>query len=189
LLKIISKDYNNTFKTLFSPLSILSNIDYIPTKMVIPIKIKKLHPDAIMPHYAHDGDAGMDVYSVEDITIMHKKRELISTGLSFEIPKGFEIQIRPKSGLALKHGLTIPNTPGTLDSGYRGELKVILLNTGDEPYEVKKGEKIAQIVLARYEEAEIQEVNDLSDTQRGDGGFGSTGLVNNSNNFNDPDDS
>jgi dUTP pyrophosphatase len=147
--------------------------------MVIPIKIKKLHSDAIIPHYAHDGDSGMDVYSTEDIVIMHYKRILVPTGISFEIPKGFEIQVRPKSGLALNHGLTLLNTPGTLDSGYRGELKILIFNTSDQPYEVKKGEKIAQIILARYEQAEIQEVNDLGDSSRGEGGFGSTGLAHN----------
>ena len=143
----------------------------------IPIKIKRLHPDAIIPQYAHPGDAGMDVYSTEDAIIPPQKRYLVSTGLSFEIPIGFEIQVRPKSGLALKSGLTIPNSPGTLDSGYRGELKVIILNTSSENYEVKKGEKIAQIILARYEQADVQEVQELSDTTRGENGFGSTGLT------------
>lgn len=147
--------------------------------MVIPIKIKKLSEDAIIPHYAHEGDAGMDVYSIENITLKPRERALIKTGLSFEIPKGFEIQVRPKSGLALKYGLTIVNTPGTLDSGYRGELGIILLNTNNQDYEIKKGEKIAQIILARYEEAQIQEVTELTDTSRGEGGFGSTGLIKN----------
>jgi len=140
------------------------------------IKIKKVHEKAIVPKYARKGDAGMDVYSVEGLIVKSKERKLISTGLSFEIPEGFEIQVRPKSGLALNHGLTIVNTPGTLDSGYRGELKVILLNTGENDYEIKPGEKIAQIVLARYEQAEIEEVSELSDSERGAGGFGSTGL-------------
>jgi len=149
--------------------------------MVIPIKIKKLHPNAIMPHYAHEGDAGMDVYSTKDVILLPSQRRLIPTGLSFQIPKGFEIQIRPKSGLALKHGLTIVNTPGTLDSGYRGELGIILLNTGEAPYEIKKAEKVAQIILARYEEAEIQEVHELGDSSRGISGYGSTGLTNPNN--------
>jgi len=141
------------------------------------IKVKKLHVDAILPHYAHDGDAGMDVYSVVDETLEIGKIKLIPTGLSFQIPKGFEIQVRPKSGLALKHGITLTNSPGTLDSGYRGELGVILQNEGSEVYAIKKGEKIAQIVLSKYEEAEIKEVNGLEDSSRGDGGFGSTGLI------------
>ncbi len=142
----------------------------------IKIKIKKVHPEAIIPHYVHEGDAGMDVYSIEECTLNSQEIKLVKTGLAFEIPKGYEIQVRPKSGLALKHGITLTNSPGTLDSGYRGELGVILQNEGKNTYEVKKGEKIAQIVLAKYEEAEIEEVNEISETSRGDGGFGSTGL-------------
>lgn len=140
------------------------------------IKIKKLNSDAILPSYAHKGDAGMDVYSCEDCMIYPRDRKAVSTGLSFEIPQGSEIQVRPKSGLVLNHGLTLLNAPGTLDSGYRGELKIILFNTSKEVYEVKKGQKIAQIILARYEEAEIEEAEELSITERGEGGFGSTGL-------------
>jgi len=143
----------------------------------IKIKIKRLNPGAIIPHYNHDGDAGMDVYSCEDASINPNERKLIYTGLSFEVPRGFEIQIRPKSGLALNSGITILNTPGTLDSGYRGELKVILFNTSKNIYNVKKSEKIAQIILARYEEAEIEETNELTQTTRAEGGFGSTGLT------------
>ncbi len=140
------------------------------------IKIKKIEKDAILPHYAHEGDAGMDVYSCEDCVIKPGERKLVRTGLCFEIPKGYEIQIRPKSGLALNYGITVLNTPGTLDSGYRGELKIILFNTGKEEYKIKKGQKISQIVLSKYEEAEIEEVSELSNTRRGENGFGSTGL-------------
>lgn len=142
----------------------------------VDIKVKKLHPDAILPSYAHHGDAGMDVFAVEGQVINPLERKLLSTGLSFELPVGYEMQIRPKSGIALKAGVTILNTPGTLDSGYRGELKVLLINTSRDPYEVKKGDKIAQIVIARYEEANMLEISELSDTSRGAGGFGSTGL-------------
>jgi len=142
----------------------------------IKIKIKKLNEEAIVPHYVHQGDAGMDVYSIENHIINPGQITLVKTGLAFEIPIGYEIQVRPKSGLALKHGITLTNSPGTLDSGYRGELGVILQNEGKNSYEVKKGEKIAQIVLARYEEADIEEVNEISESSRGDGGFGSTGL-------------
>jgi len=142
----------------------------------VKIKIKKLSPEAIVPHYAHDGDAGMDVYSMLDLALKPGHRSAIPTGLSFEIPKGYEIQVRPKSGMAIKSGITVLNTPGTVDSGYRGEVKVILINHSSQDYEIKKGEKIAQIVLAKYETAQIVEVEDLSETGRGDGGFGSTGL-------------
>lgn len=143
---------------------------------MVEIKIKRLHPDAIMPHYVHKGDAGMDVYSTEDILLEKTAIKLVPTGLSFEVPEGYEIQVRPKSGLALKHGITLTNSPGTLDSCYRGELGVIMQNEGKEDYQIKKGEKIAQIVIARYEQAEIKEVEELSETSRGEGGFGSTGL-------------
>jgi dUTP pyrophosphatase len=140
------------------------------------IKIQKINQDVVIPHYAHKGDAGMDLYSAEDAVLPAGERKLIGTGLKFEIPTGFELQIRPKSGLAANFGITVLNTPGTVDSGYRGEVKVILFNSSKNDYHVKKGEKIAQAVIARYEEAEIEEVERLSETTRGDGGFGSTGL-------------
>ena len=143
--------------------------------MVI-VKIKKIHPDAVIPKYIHLSDAGMDIYSVENLILKPNERKLVKTGLTFEFPKGYEIQVRPKSGLALNHGLTILNTPGTIDSGYRGELGVILFNSSDEDYNVKKGEKIAQIILKKVELIEFEEVKELSDSPRGQGGFGSTGL-------------
>jgi dUTP pyrophosphatase len=140
------------------------------------IKIQKINNDAVIPHYVHNGDAGMDLYSVEEVILGAGERKLIGTGLKFEIPMGFELQVRPKSGLAANFGVTVLNTPGTVDSGYRGEVKVILYNSSKNEYQVKKGEKIAQAVIAKYEEAEIEEVAELSETSRGDGGFGSTGL-------------
>jgi|SRR3989344_3437408 len=143
---------------------------------MVNIKIKKLHSEAITPKYAHQGDAGMDIYSVEELIIPSKERGLVKTGLSFEIPEGYEIQVRPKSGLALNHGLTILNTPGTIDSGYRGEICVIIFNSSAKDYQVKKSEKIAQIVLKKVESMDIEEVNELSDSSRGQGGFGSTGI-------------
>ena len=143
---------------------------------MVNIKIKKLHSEAITPKYAHQGDAGMDIYSVEELIIPSKERGLVKTGLSFEIPEGYEIQVRPKSGLALNHGLTILNTPGTIDSGYRGEICVIIFNSSAKDYQVKKTEKIAQIVLKKVESMDIEEVNELSDSSRGQGGFGSTGI-------------
>lgn len=139
------------------------------------VKIKKLHECAIIPKYAHYGDAGMDLFSVEDYLLCPGERKLILTGLAFEIPYGTELQIRPRSGLALKSGISIVNTPGTLDFGYRGELGIILINHGKDNFEVKRGDKIAQAVLNKIEIAEIEEVSELSDTSRGVGGFGSTG--------------
>ncbi len=139
------------------------------------IKIKKIHSDAIIPKYAHKGDSGMDVYSIEEFKLKTLERKLVKTGLSFEIPIGYEIQTRPKSGLAIKYGITIVNAPGTIDSCYRGELGIILMNTDKETYLIKKGEKIAQIVLQKVEEMEFIETENLDSTSRGDKGFGSTG--------------
>ncbi|MDO8516605.1 MAG: dUTP diphosphatase [Nanoarchaeota archaeon] len=140
------------------------------------IKIQKVNESAIIPKYVHEGDAGMDLFSVEDYVLEAGERKLISTGLIFEIPNGFEMQIRPKSGLALKYGLSVLNTPGTVDSGYRGEVGVILINHGKEKYIVKKGEKIAQAVFMKFEKVDLIESQNLSDSIRSTGGFGSTGV-------------
>jgi dUTP pyrophosphatase len=141
------------------------------------IKIKRLHPDAQLPVYAHgpDEDAGMDLRSVEAVTILPAQTYAVATGLSIELPPGFEAQIRPRSGLAFKHSLTIPNAPGTIDPAYRGEIKVILLNLGGAPFVIAPGDRIAQMVIARYEAIEWQE-SQLSDSTRGEGGFGSSGI-------------
>ncbi|MBM3786266.1 MAG: dUTP diphosphatase [Acidobacteria bacterium] len=140
------------------------------------LKVKKLHPDAIVPRYAHGPleDAGMDLCAVEDAVLEPNVPRTVATGLSIELPPGFEAQVRPRSGLALKHAVSIPNSPGTIDPGYRGELKVILINLGKAPYAIAKGDRIAQMIVARYEAVEIEE-GDLSDTARGAGGFGSSG--------------
>lgn len=137
---------------------------------------KRIHPDATLPAYAHASDAGMDVRSVEDLTIPAGRRALVHTGLVMELPLGYEAQVRPRSGLALKHGITVLNTPGTIDAGYRGEVGVILANFGDADFVVKKGDKIAQIVIAPVTQPEIVEVADVNETDRGAGGFGSTGV-------------
>jgi dUTP pyrophosphatase len=140
------------------------------------IKIKKLHPEAQLPEYAHGPleDAGMDVKSVETALLEPGVSKAVATGLALEIPSGYEVQIRPRSGLALKHAITLPNAPATIDPGYRGELKVILLNLGKAPYEVHVGDRIAQMVVARYEAVEWEE-GALADSVRGQGGFGSSG--------------
>ena len=140
------------------------------------LKIKKLNPEAILPSYAHKGDAGMDLFSIKDYILKPGERVFIETGLAFEIEEGYEIQIRPRSGLALKYGLSIVNSPGTVDSGYRGPINIILINHGQETFTVNKGDKVAQAVLNKIEKAEIEEVSELSESQRGDGGFGSTGI-------------
>jgi len=139
------------------------------------LKIKKLNTEAVIPAYQTKEAAGFDLHSIEDVVINPGERKLIGTGLAFEIEYGYEVQIRPRSGLAYKHGITVLNTPGTIDSDYRGEIKVLLINLGSEPFEIKKGERIAQAVVAPVIQAKIIEVDELSDTQRGSGGFGSTG--------------
>jgi dUTP pyrophosphatase len=142
------------------------------------VKVKRLRPEAELPIYAHGPaeDAGMDLRAAEDVTLQPGTPFAVPTGLALEIPPGCEGQVRPRSGLALKHAITIPNSPGTIDPGYRGELKVILLNLGSTPYCIRRGERIAQLVLARYEPVEWQEDDgDLNDSTRGAGGFGSSG--------------
>ena len=146
---------------------------------MILLKIIKIKDNAIVPVYAHKGDAGMDLFSTEKYLLKPMHRCLISTGLKVEIPEGYELQIRPKSGLALKKGLSMPNSPGTIDAGYRGELGVIVINYGKEDIEINPGDKIAQAVLNKIEIAEIEEVEELTETSRGDGGFGSTGFKDN----------
>ena len=140
------------------------------------LRFRKIHPDAVLPAYAHPSDAGMDVRSVEDLTIAPGKRALVHTGLVMLLPPMYEAQVRPRSGLALKSGVTVLNTPGTIDSGYRGEVGVILANFGQEPFTVEKGMKIAQVVVSRVAQAEIVEVSEIDATDRGTGGFGSTGI-------------
>lgn len=140
------------------------------------LRFKRIHPDATLPSYAHASDAGMDVRSVEDVTVPAKGRVLVHTGLVMLLPPMFEAQVRPRSGLALKHGITVLNTPGTIDAGYRGEVGVILANFGDSDFEVRKGDKIAQIVVAPVLQARIEEADEIDETDRGSGGFGSTGV-------------
>ena len=140
------------------------------------LRFKKLRPDAILPSYAHPSDAGMDVRSVEDLTIAPGKRALVPTGLVMLLPPGYEAQVRPRSGLALKHGVTVLNTPGTIDSGYRGEIGIILANFGEAAFAVKKGDRIAQLVIAPVTQPQVIEADILDATDRGAGGFGSTGV-------------
>ena len=144
---------------------------------MIDIELQRLpHGEGLpLPAYATDGAAGMDVVAAEDVTLVPGARQAVATGFAVAIPPGFEIQVRPRSGLALKHGITCLNTPGTIDSDYRGEVKVILANLGTEPFEVLRGERIAQLVPAPVLRARFRETEDLDLTERGAGGFGSTG--------------
>jgi len=140
------------------------------------IRIKRLSPEAAIPQYAHgpDEDAGMDLRATERVVLEPYVPQAVSTGISIEAPPGYEAQVRPRSGLALKHAITLPNSPATIDPGYRGEIRVIMLNLGKENYTVHPGDRIAQLVIARYEAVEWEE-GELSETTRGAGGFGSSG--------------
>ena len=139
------------------------------------LKFKRIHPDAVLPAYAHPSDAGMDIRSVADMTIPARGRALVPTGLVVLLPPLYEAQVRPRSGLALKHGITVLNTPGTIDSGYRGEIGVILFNSSDVDFQVKKGDRVAQVVIAPVTQPVIEEAQEIDETDRGAGGFGSTG--------------
>lgn len=143
----------------------------------VPVSIKRLpHGHGLdLPAYATSGAAGMDVLSAESVTLKPGQRHAVATGLAMAIPQGFEIQVRPRSGLALKHGISVPNTPGTIDSDYRGELKIILINHGSDEFTIARGDRVAQLVIAPVVQATWNEVEELDDTHRGEGGFGSTG--------------
>lgn len=162
-LNQIQKDFEPALKqiqTLFDP---------------TPIKVVTNHPNAVLPTRATKGSAGMDLYSVESVTLAPGEYKLVPTGLSMSIPAGFEVQIRPRSGLALKQGVTVLNSPGTIDSDYRGEVGVILINHGHQTVTLHSGERIAQMVIGSVTHLDIKLVETLDETERGEGGFGSTG--------------
>ena len=144
---------------------------------MIEIELQRLpHGEGLpIPARATEHAAGLDVVAAEDVTLAPGRRHAVATGFAIAIPHGYEVQVRPRSGLALKHGITCLNTPGTIDSDYRGEVKVILANLGSDPFEVRRGERIAQLVPAPVLDARFREVQALSETSRGAGGFGSTG--------------
>jgi len=139
------------------------------------IRVKKLHPDAVLPHYAHgpDEDAGMDLRSVERVVLSPGVAQGVPTGIAIELPVGYEAQVRPRSGLALKHSITA--NFGTIDPGYRGEIRVVMFNLGPRDYVIEKGDRIAQLLVARCESIEWEEREELGNSQRGEGGFGSSG--------------
>ena len=143
----------------------------------VAVKVRRLpHGRGLaLPAYATVGAAGMDVLAAETVTLAPGACHAVATGLALAIPPGFEIQVRPRSGLALKHGIGVPNAPGTIDSDYRGELKVILINHGPEPFAIRIGDRVAQLVLAPVVRAAWEETENLDETARGAGGFGSTG--------------
>jgi len=140
------------------------------------LRVKRLSEDAVIPHYAHPGDAGLDLFSIEHCELAPGASALVKTGISIELPQDTEAQVRPRSGMALKYAVTVLNTPGTIDEGYRGEVGVILINHGRDAFVVEKGMKIAQMIIKPVITVDIEEVDELSDTHRGEGGFGSTGF-------------
>ncbi len=146
--------------------------------MTVRIQIARLPhgEDLPLPSYATPGAAGMDVVAAEDFDLAPGQRHAVATGFRVAIPEGYEIQVRPRSGLAFKHGISVPNTPGTIDSDYRGELKILLINHGPDPFPIRRGDRIAQLVPAVVTLAAFDEVDELEDTSRGHGGFGSTGI-------------
>ncbi|MGD1895854.1 MAG: dUTP diphosphatase [Phormidesmis sp.] len=139
------------------------------------VKVLKLHEAAILPQYAHEDDSGMDLCAIAACVIQPQESALVPTGLAIELPLGTEAQVRPRSGLALRHCVTVLNTPGTVDAGYRGEICVILINHGKEPFQVTPGMRIAQMVITPIIKATLKQTSRLSDSLRGEGGFGSTG--------------
>lgn len=141
------------------------------------IKIKKLNENAIIPQYQSAQSAGFDLHALESSVLKTGKSALVSTGLAFEIEEGYEVQVRPRSGLALKNGISVLNTPGTIDSDYRGEIKIILMNFSSEDFIINAGDRIAQAVVSKVYQAEFEIVELLSDTKRGSGGFGSSGVT------------
>lgn len=141
------------------------------------VNIKKLSENAVIPQYATEQSAGQDLHAVleEPVTLRSLERKLIKTDLAIALPIGYKADVRPRSGLALKHGVTVLNTPGTIDADYRGNIGVILVNLSSEPFTINNGERIAQLVISKYEKVEWNKVEELSETDRGSGGFGSTG--------------
>ena len=139
------------------------------------LRVRRINPEAIIPAYAHPGDAGLDLHASEDVALDPGVARLVPTGVAIELPEGTEAQVRPRSGLALKHSVTVLNTPGTIDEGYRGEVGVVLINHGPATFQVTRGMRIAQLVVQKRWTVQVVEVDGLTDTTRGTGGFGSTG--------------
>lgn len=141
----------------------------------VVLKVRRLREDVPLPRYAHTGDAGLDLAAAEDATVEPGRRVAVPTGLAVAVPPGWVGLVHPRSGLALERGLTVVNAPGTVDAGYRGELKVLLVNLGDEPVRISRGDRVAQLLMQRVGRAVLVESDDLGETERGAGGFGSTG--------------
>lgn len=154
----------------------LWSLERVGDRGSVPLRLKRHDKGVELPGYAHPGDAGLDIRSAEDLVLQPGQRALVSTGFSMALPEGYAAFVQPRSGLAAKHGVSIVNTPGLIDCHYRGEVKVILINLGSEPFQVRRGDRIAQMVIQKVENASVVEVEELDDTERGEGGFGSTGI-------------
>jgi len=139
------------------------------------VRITRIKENAVIPSYAKPGDAGVDLCSTEEYLLKPGERQLISTGIKIAVPDGYEAQVRPRSGLAIKNGISVVNTPGTIDSGYRGEIGVIIINLGQEDFKVTPGMRVAQMIINKVEHVTFEEVKELDDTERGEGGFGHSG--------------
>jgi dUTP pyrophosphatase len=148
------------------------------SSLKVEVRVKRLNHGAglPLPNYTTAGAAGMDICAAESLLLRSGRRHAVATGFAFAIPDGYEVQVRPRSGLALKHGITCLNTPGTIDSDYRGEVKVILANLGEDDFQITKGDRIAQLVVSPVTHAVMSEVEEIDETARGTGGFGSTGI-------------
>jgi dUTP pyrophosphatase len=170
--KMLDEFMNNTFEGM--------DEDFYKMYKTKTLKVKKLHPDAILPKYNYPTDSGFDLHSVEEVTIGPFGRAFVPTGLSFQFDENYEIQVRTKSGLAIKQGLMVLNSPGTVDQGYSGEIKAIIFNVNNESVTIPKGMKVAQAVLCPVVNGgyvDVLEVEELNETDRGDNGFGSTGII------------
>ena len=151
--------------------------DFPTLQLTMELQIKQLHPQATIPTYAHPTDAGLDLFAIKSQEILPGETQLIKTGIAIALPQGYEAQIRPRSGLALKHSITVLNSPGTIDAGYRGEIGIILINHGKKPFQVVPKMKVAQMVVTSFIQVKVIAVKDLDSTSRGNKGFGSTGNV------------
>ena len=140
------------------------------------IKVKKLSENASLPRYIHKGDAGMDLASAQDVNLLPGQTRVVMTDLAFELPEGMELQVRSRSGMAAKHNVFVLNAPGTVDSGFRGNVGVILTNLGSRIFEIKIGDRVAQAVFSKYEHVRVYEYEEISNSERGTGGFGSSGI-------------
>lgn len=170
----LSENKKDLLRTIFK-MTTEKGLSYISNpRERVPVKILKMYDDVIIPKYAHDTDAGADIYSYEDITIDAGETKLVHTGLKFEIPSGYEVQVRPRSGNSLKTKIRIANAPATIDSSYRGEIGIIIDNIGKESFHIEKGFKLAQMLIAPTPMMEFTVVDELSTTDRGEGGYGST---------------